>query len=628
MRTPNFLFVIFLCCPILVFSQLQGQERIDSLNHDFDKQVNIEEKVATLRELFNIQLYNNQTVAKTNALKILELSKSADYEKGIAIGNYCLGNYFFVTNVNDSATMFYNKVIDNSKKLSDKSLLTNSLFNLANIEDAIGNYDISLKLKDSVSKIYLRSENYFRYGIALGDAANTQINKGDYEKAMVGTLKALKILDTINKEPFRKADLYRQLGRINYFQGNYPQSIDNFEEALEIYKNTADNLYQSYTLVDIGNIYVELEDFERALAYYNKSKTISEEFEFTDNTANALANIGMVYTKQGKHDLAITNLLRSVDINKTSNSYFNVISAMGEIGNAYAQKGDFNNSIFYLNKTVQLADSIKSMDQLKMVLGYRSNAYESNGQFQKALKDQRRFQNVNDSIFSSDRTKQIEKLQIAFETEKKEAEIALQEEEIKTLNEKAKVDKLTKGLYAGGMASALALSGLLVFGFRQRIKKNRIAREKQEEIYKQEIAYKKKELTSQTLHLVQKNTFIQELLENLQSIKNSPEKFKMEFRRIVMLLKKENASDKDWEVFKTYFSEVHNDFDQKLKTISPEVSEKEIRLAAFLRMNLTTKEIAATLNVMPDSILKSKYRLKKKLGINKETDLTSFLNTL
>jgi DNA-binding CsgD family transcriptional regulator len=227
-----------------------------------------------------------------------------------------------------------------------------------------------------------------------------------------------------------------------------------------------------------------------------------------------------------------------------------------------------------------------------------------------------------------EKIKEIEELRIIFQTEKKEAELALQEEEINTLNAKAKVDKLTKGLYAGGMASALALSGLLVFGYRQRIKKNKVQREKQEAIYKQEIAHKKKELASQTLHLVQKNTFIQELMENLENIKNSPEKFKMEFRRMVMLLKKENASDKDWEVFKTYFAEVHNDFDQKLKTIYPDISEKEIRLAAFLRMNLTTKEIAATLNVLPDSILKSKYRLKKKLALDKETDLSEFLNSL
>ena len=162
------------------------------------------------------------------------------------------------------------------------------------------------------------------------------------------------------------------------------------------------------------------------------------------------------------------------------------------------------------------------------------------------------------------------------------------------------------------MFTFIAVSGLLFFGFRQRIKRNRAERQKQEEIYKKEIEHKQKELASQTLHLVQKNTFIQELMHNLEKIKKAPETFKMEFRRIVMLLKKENASDKDWEVFKTYFADVHNDFDQKLKTLDHDISEKEIRLAAFLRMKLTTKQKAATKNELPERILKSKYPKKKK----------------
>jgi len=178
------------------------------------------------------------------------------------------------------------------------------------------------------------------------------------------------------------------------------------------------------------------------------------------------------------------------------------------------------------------------------------------------------------------------------------------------------------------MFSFLSIAALLYFGFKQRIKKNKIEREKQEEMYKKEIAFKKKELASQTLHLVQKNTFIQELKENLEKIKKSPELFKVEFRRLVMLLKKESAEDKDWEVFKSYFSEVHNNFDNKIKAIAKDITEKEIRLASFLRMNLSTKEIASMLNVLPDSVLKSKYRLKKKLELSKEDDLTQFLNTL
>ena len=57
------------------------------------------------------------------------------------------------------------------------------------------------------------------------------------------------------------------------------------------------------------------------------------------------------------------------------------------------------------------------------------------------------------------------------------------------------------------------------------------------------------------------------------------------------------TEDKDWEVFKSYFSEVHNNFDHKLKAIYEDISEKEMRLASFLRMNLSTKEIASMLNV-------------------------------
>jgi hypothetical protein len=245
-----------------------------------------------------------------------------------------------------------------------------------------------------------------------------------------------------------------------------------------------------------------------------------------------------------------------------------------------------------------------------------------------ALENYQSSQKLKDSLFNLDTSKQIETIRANYELDKKQNEIALQEEEIKTLNAQSKNDKLTKTLYSIGMFSLIAITGLLFFSFKQRIKKNKIEREKQEEILKQEIEFKKKELASQTLHLVQKNTFIQELKENLEKIKKSPELFKVEFRRLVMLLKKASAEDKDWEVFKSYFSEVHNNFDDKIKSIANDITEKEIRLAAFLRMNLSTKEIASMLNVLPESVLKSKYRLKKKLNLDKETDLNTFLSDL
>jgi len=628
MKKLKYFFITFSFIPIFVFAQLQGSKKIDSLKSLYDNSTDVEERVELLRKMFNIQLYIEPNRSEEYALEILSIGQDYSDKRHIALAKFCLGNYHYIKHQHDSATIFYQKAIDISLKNGYETIHTNSLSGLANVMADNGNYPEAIKLHKILAEKYEKSKNFLNYGIMLGNVARCNYHLGNYPESMRDYLAAIRTLDTIPREPFRKADILRDIGRLSYIQANHEESLDYFEKALSIYERTEDNLYQAYTLNDMANTYDAQNLNDKALEYYLKSLVISRENNYVDNEANTLGNIGSIYKKKGEYEIALKHLKRALQLDRKHNTKDNVVSALNEIGHTYSLQNDHENALKFLNEAATLADSIGNMEGLTISLHYRSWTYENNGKLQLALKDFKKSSAINDSLFNIGKSKQIEELKTIYQTEKKEAEIALQEEEIKTLNEKARGDKLQKGLFAGGMASALALFALSVFGFRQRIKKNRIAREKQEEIYKQEIEHKQKELASQTLHLVQKNTFIQELKENLENLKNSPEKFKAEFRRIVMLLKKENASDKDWEVFKTYFADVHNDFDQKLKTLYADISEKEIRLAAFLRMNLTTKEIAATLNVLPDSILKSKYRLKKKLELDKETDLNRFLSTL
>jgi len=460
---------------------------------------------------------------------------------------------------------------------------------------------------------------------ALGDI---NIKEGQYNLALENQLRALELYKTRTKDPLFEGDAYNALGQTEMKLKNYTQSFIYFEQALKVYNEFKDLLWESDVLKVMGENMVLQNNPERALIYLLRCVKIAKENGFQLTEASAYTILGNAYQQLNQDAEALESLNKAIEIYGKMENPSEINDTYLSLGHYYSKKNQPKKSISYYKKAIAVSDSIGAIPQASEAYFQRAKSFRQLGEYEKAIEDLELYIQRKDSMYSIKKSQQIEEMRTIFETEQKEAEIALQEEEINTLNEKAKVDKLTKGLYAGGAISGVALSSLLFFGYRQRIKKNRIAHEKQEEIYKQEIAHKKKELTSQTLHLVQKNTFIRELMENLESIKNSPDKFKVEFRRIVMLLKKENASDKDWEVFKTYFSQVHNDFDQKLKTLSVDISEKEIRLAAFLRMNLTTKEIAATLNVLPDSILKSKYRLKKKLRLDKETDLTSFLNTL
>jgi len=488
-------------------------------------------------------------------------------------------------------------------------------------DDAIQYFKQAIDSYASIDYKPMLQLNYNSLGIS-------QKYVGDFEGAMKSYLKSLEISEELGDTEDYMAPTYMNLGQLHAQWGNielsnkYYRITEEICEKFNLYwglaitrSNLATNLSKEGNFSEALNLYLD------ALGYFEEKKDLPE--------------MGEQYNLIGDTYFQMDSIIQAKDHYEKALNISNQILEKGmfivssrNLGKVYLNQKNYNKALYHFNES--LKESIDSSNMLEMVKVYPQLAktYAGLGDHKTAYEFSQIHFKKYDSIFKKEKIEDINKLEVKHQTEKKEAEIALQKEEISTLNEKAKVNKLTKGLYAGGMVSALALFGLSVFGYRQRIKKNRIARDKQNEIYKKEIEHKKKELASQTLHLVQKNTFIQELMENLENIKNSPEKFKMEFRRIVMLLKKENASDKDWEVFKTYFAEVHNDFDQKLKTLYADISEKEIRLAAFLRMNLTTKEIATTLNVLPDSILKSKYRLKKKLNLDKETDLTTFLNTL
>lgn len=617
-----------LVCFLGTSSFSQNNKLLDSLLNIQDTISEGMPKIKNLEELFYAEIYNTPEKAKVYAFKAFTLSSKLGKEESEGVALYHIGTYYKVTAANDSALYWYEKSLNKWNKLKNQQRKATTLAAIALIEQLKSNYHKAIKLYDSVIVINKEIKHSLNLANAIRTRATIFIDKGNYKIALEETLKSMRMFDTIQEEPWQDADTKKQLGYIEYLQGNHTNAIAYYSGALDMYNDLGDKVWQCRTYCDIGKSYLAIENLEKAEDSFEKSLALAKELNILDMEVNSLLQLGILSKKRLDYVKAYDLLHQSLQKNFNFGSKLNESTIRNEIGNVLAFQGDYTFSMYHLNTALKIADSLGTLDQQQKAYKYRAYTNEAFDRPANALKDERKFQKINDSIFNLTKSQQIEELKTIYETEKKEAEIALQEKEIETLNQEVEISNLRKGLYAGGMASALALFGLSVFGYRQRIRKNKIAREKQEEIYRQEIEHKKKELTSQTLHLVQKNTFIQELKENLENLKGSPDKFKAEFRRIVMLLKKENASDKDWEVFKTYFADVHNDFDQKLKTLYPDISEKEIRLAAFLRMNLTTKEIAATLNVLPDSILKSKYRLKKKLELDKETDLNQFLNSL
>ena len=145
-----------------------------------------------------------------------------------------------------------------------------------------------------------------------------------------------------------------------------------------------------------------------------------------------------------------------------------------------------------------------------------------------------------------------------------------------------------------------------------------------------ELRFKNKELTSATLHLMQKQqtlSAVRTKVEDLEKKIDQPA-LRKEIRRLHSLLNSNDRLEDDWEKFGLLFDQVHVDFLARLQKTYPNLKPKDRKLCAFLRMNLTTKEIAPLLNISVRGVEISRYRLRKKLDLPTEVNLTEFITSL
>ncbi len=621
---------VFILISLCFYSNLFGQRqtKIDSLKKKLSKSKIDMNRFHILNHLWSETINNNISNAVTYSEDMIELGRALKIDSIISLGLERKATAYAYMNQFDSSGVYFRKALKMYDLKNNYSKKASILRNLGQDHNILGNLDSAFYYYDLSGKNYEMNNDTVGVADIFNSKAVVYLQKGYYNLALENATKSENIYSDLNLEN----DLNQNRMVIASVYANMKDTINAisyYKRIIEHFKtqNQKRQLCVSMTILSglqTPNKSLNLETKE----LISKSIAISEELKSPSLIDNAYTKYGNFLYANGNYEEAKKVQLKIIEDEVNRNDYYTLPISKTDLGKTLIALKDYNDAINHLKEARVLAKEYDIISALPPINKLLSESYQKTGNYKKSLAYFKDYKKAEDKVSGKESRDRFSELQTIYETDKKEAEIALQEEEIKTLNAQAKNDKLTKTLYGIGMFSFLSIAGLLYFGFKQRIKKNRIEREKREEIYKQEIAFKKKELASQTLHLVQKNTFIQELKENLEKIKKSPELFKVEFRRLVMLLKKESAEDKDWEVFKSYFSEVHNNFDNKIRAISNDITEKEIRLASFLRMNLSTKEIASMLNVLPDSVLKSKYRLKKKLVLSKDEDLTQFLNTL
>jgi DNA-binding CsgD family transcriptional regulator len=257
-----------------------------------------------------------------------------------------------------------------------------------------------------------------------------------------------------------------------------------------------------------------------------------------------------------------------------------------------------------------------------------SYAFEYRKQLDESLKYARIFQTSKDSLMNEDIVRRITEVDMQNKFDKLTAEREF-EQAIKNATQKR--NRTIYLMIIGG-----ALLGLVIFLLLFLLQINKVKRvglksenlQLEKENLHNDLAYKNKELTTNVMFLLKKNELILNVTDKLKKSKMA---FKAENRKMVedVIRDLESASKGDfWKEFELRFQEVHSDFYNKLNKLFPNLTPNELKLCAFLRLNMSTKDIAAITFLSVNSINIARHRLRKKLNIDQDENLIVFLSSM
>lgn len=480
-------------------------------------------------------------------------------------------------------------------------------------------------------------------------AAETSLNIGGIYQTRSNTKKAFENLVS-SMSFYEKAGNRKGVASALYGIGNtytkekkYDLALENYQKSQALFEELGEVREIPKVLVNVGTLYHEQANDTEALNYFTQAIDGFRESKNQRGTATALLYRADTYFALNEWNNAINDLNASMVLNNQTNHEFNKVKCHVLYGKIFRAQGKLDEARKQLEESLVISKKVKLTQETSDAYRLLAEISSDQGDYKNAYYFHQQHRVYNDSIFNKEKSRQIQELQIAYETEKKEAEIR-----------DLKNQQILNRTYQYGSFIFLALVLLVAFLIlnrqRLKIKKDKELAEKEaqileerkalldaellnrqltEERLQKELDYKNKELTTYALNLIQKNEVLENIKSAVDEIRSSLE---TDVRsKLTSLINTVNYSfhlDKDWENFKVHFEQVHQSFFDKLLQMYPDLNANDMKLCALIKLNLDTKETASILDISPESAKVARHRLRKKLNLTQDQNLAAFLASI
>ncbi|MBN2664531.1 MAG: hypothetical protein JXR68_12850 [Bacteroidales bacterium] len=667
---------------ILVFSLLifftlvlsaQTNDKIDSLENLLKKEKNSIVKIEVLNSLSSEMLSFDLIKSTDYAQTALKLSETEKNDKLIALSSLSIGNAYYFRGKLDSAFFFLN----NSLKIYKQQ---NSKKDIAKVFVSVGNYykdknmiDSALYYFENAKKIAEDIKNQEIVAIVLLNyGALYSNNLADYSAAEEYTLKAL---DIINKLKNKKLEIqaYYNLGIIRKNINDEIKAEEYFLTALDYYVENNYEMKQLNVYWSLGTIFYIVDNNEKAKFYYNKLLQLSIKKQYNNGMAAAYHNIANILQNENKIDSAISYFLNAEKINlQTGNKYW-LSNNYSELSYCYLEKNDFVPAYNYIKLTIEIDINLKDSSSLCDNYNYLAQIYLRNSKLDSAvyffnisneiaflfdeketIKDNYRFlsqiyekksdfknafyflkksKEISDSLISLEKKEIVEELEIKYNVSKKDIEIEKNKSVIQNLEKDNKIKALSNFILTTFILSLIIII-VILYRFvtiknrrkTEKLEYEKILLEKNTEIKENQLNKAKSEIKNQAFLILGKNKIISEIREELSAIKDiHSSNISTEIEKISELLSTRILTEDNWTNFKQKFNDVYPHFIYKLNANFGKLSAGEIRLACLIKLNINNKDIGSMLGISPESVIKSKYRFRKKINLADDKQLDELI---
>jgi tetratricopeptide (TPR) repeat protein len=568
------LIIIFILSSIIGHSQ--NKKRVDSILNSLTKQHDTL-KIESYRQLNMEYLYVDPKISKPYLDKAIALAKAYNIEDQIAQTTNDLGVYYAIISDYENSIKTINSAIELQKNLNDSTSIAEALNNKGIILDDLGKYD----------------------------------------EAIAAHIESLKIKEAMKAEPWTIAYSYYNIGYSYNSISNFEMSNTYLEKAKAIFSKLSNYKEENNaTNAIIANNLKHSKQYEKAIKVYNEVISQYKAMNYNNDLAGAYNSLGQIYLDTDSIFKAKYLFEKSLEISKEFKQKSLEALNFSALGNVELYLNNNQKALSYYEMALVIDQETQAKDHIKNDYLDLSKAHAKIGNYKRAYENHLQFFKLHDEILNKENYERINELEVQYQTEKKEKALIIKENKIKLLEERKQTAENQKLFLLISLIGALALAIAIVYGLRQKMKRNKIEREKLDG----DIEFKEKELTTHALHLAHKNEVLLDLKSQLKELKSSSPNSR-NYQKVINTINLDINNDNNWEQFRNYFEEVHKDFNSKVMRSYHNVINNDLRLMSLLKMNLSSKEIANILNISIEGVKKARYRLRKKLNLSTEESL-------